>query len=247
MVKLLLMLQFLTRIPVPSRSWIASDEEFREGIIFFPVVGFIVGLFIVSSFYIGNLIGGRFLAVVTAVLVEAFITGGLHLDGLADTFDGMYSNRPKDKVLEIMKDSRIGTNGTLAIIFTVLLKAALLYHITIPEVYPALLLMPVFSRLTMVFACRFSRYARENGLGNYFIGRINNKHVGVAVLWSVLFALIFPWTLIYLFIAYLFSRLYIKHITGIIEGMTGDTLGALCELSELFYLMYISIILMIGR
>jgi len=246
MQKLLLMIQFLTRIPVPVSSRI-DDKEFRDGIVFFPMVGLLIGMFVVSIYYIGYLLGGKFLASVAAVSAEAFITGGLHLDGLGDTFDGVYSNRQKERVLEIMKDSRLGTNGALAILFTVLLKIALIYNAPFPDSYPILLLMPVFSRLSIIFASRFSRYARENGLGNIFIGKIHNGHVIISVLWCCIFSLIYIWALAYLPIVFIFSLYYTKHITNIIDGMTGDTLGALCEISEVVYLIYFSILLLIGR
>lgn len=246
--KLFLMLQFLTRIPVPTIEWRSDNDEFRDGIVYFPLVGLIIGLFTIIFYFIGNLIGGKLLAAVAVVTSEAFITGGLHLDGLGDTFDGVYSNRPKERMLEIMKDSRIGTNGLLAILFTVLLKMSLIYQLPESEVYKILLLMPVFSRLAIVFASCYSKYGRENGLGNIFIGQVNTMHVAWAVLISGIISLIYISSLVFIPIVYIFSLLYIKHIKGKIGGMTGDTLGALCELSELVYLIFYSLVLYsIGR
>jgi len=243
MKKFLLMIGFLTRIPVPAPSWQIDDEEFKDGIVYFPVVGFVVGIFCVAFYYIGNLIGGPFLASVASVLGGAFITGGLHLDGLGDTFDGLYSNRPKAKMLEIMKDSRLGTNGALAIMFTVLIKTALIYHIPVPNIYPVLVLMPSFSRLSMVFASRFSTYAKGDGLGNIFIGKVSNKQVLLAVMFVCFFSLLSLSFFGFLPIVFVFSLMYVNHIKSRIDGMTGDTLGALCELSELVFLLYFSIIL----
>ena len=245
--RLILILQFLTRIPLPTIEWRSDNNEFRDGIVYFPLVGFIVGLFIMLFYFLGNLLGGKLLASVAAVTSEAFITGGLHIDGLADTFDGLYSNRSKDRILEIMKDSRIGTNGVLAILLTILLKLSLIYQLPESETFKILLLMPVFSRLGMVFASRYSKYARENGLGNVFIGQVNNKHVAGAVLISGLISLIHISSLLFIPIVFGFCLLYIKNIKEKIGGMTGDTLGALCELSELVYLVFYSMVLYIGR
>ncbi|QEK11805.1 adenosylcobinamide-GDP ribazoletransferase [Crassaminicella thermophila] len=241
MKKFILMVQFLTRIPI--NVYLKVDEkDFSDGIKYFPLVGLIIGMFIVSFYYIGYNIGGGFLASIMAVVIEVFITGGLHLDGLGDTFDGIYSNRSKDKMLEIMKDSRLGTNAALAIFLTILLKIALIYSLHIPNVYPVLLLMPVFSRLCIVYGARFSVYARTSGMGNMFIGKTNNKHVIIAMLISSLLSFLNFWSFPFIFIGLLFSIFYIRHISSKIGGMTGDTLGALCELSELVYLFYVVII-----
>jgi len=239
----LLMIGFLTRIPVPAPSWKIDDEEFKNGIVFFPVVGIIVGIFCVAFYSIGNLLGGTFLASVAAVLGGVLVTGGLHLDGLGDSFDGLYSNRSKAKTLEIMKDSRLGTNGALAIIFAILLKTALIYHIPAPNIYPILLLMPSFSRLSMVFASRFSTYAKGDGLGNIFIGKVCNREVYLALLSVCFFSLLSLSFFIFIPIVFGFSLMYVRHIENKIDGMTGDTLGALCELSELVCLVYFSILL----
>lgn len=235
------MIQFLTRIPI--NIYMDVDEgDFRDGIIFFPLVGLIIGMFMVSVYYIASGLGGAFLASVLAVAAEVFITGGLHLDGLGDTFDGLYSNRPKDRILEIMKDSRLGTNAALAIFITILVKIAFIYSFDAQAVYAVLLLMPVFSRLCLVYASRFSVYARSSGMGNFFIGQINNQHVLIAMLITVVISLINIWAMPFILIGYGFSMCYVKHIAGKIGGMTGDTLGALCELSELVYLLYFTII-----
>ncbi|KXG78925.1 adenosylcobinamide-GDP ribazoletransferase [Thermotalea metallivorans] len=246
MKRFILMVQFLTRIPLPVNVK-ADEEDFLQGVVYFPLVGLLIGMFIVSFYYMGDHLGGTFLAAVMAVTIEVLITGGLHLDGLGDTFDGIYSNRPKDRVLEIMKDSRLGTNGALGIFMTILLKIAFIYSMDRPMVYGVLLLMPVFSRLCLVYGSRFSVYARDSGMGNLYIGKVNNLHLAITVVLTVLISLVNLWALPFLLIGYLFSIFYIKHITDKIGGMTGDTLGALCELSEIVYLLYFLILFYLKR
>ncbi|MBB6214609.1 adenosylcobinamide-GDP ribazoletransferase [Anaerosolibacter carboniphilus] len=241
MKRLILMIQFLTRVPIPTNLKV-DEDDFLHGIIYFPVVGLLIGMFIVSFHYIGYQLGGSFLAAVMAVVIEVFITGGLHLDGLGDTFDGVYSNRPKDRILEIMKDSRLGTNAALAIMMTLVLKIALIDSLAEDMVYGVLLLMPVFSKLCLIYGSKFSVYARSNGMGNLYIGKVTNLHLGIALFFTGVISLIHPWSFPYILLSYIFSLLYIKHITGKIDGMTGDTLGALSELSELFYLFYFLIL-----
>jgi adenosylcobinamide-GDP ribazoletransferase len=241
MKKFIVMLQFLTRIPINIHLEV-DEDDFSNGIIYFPVVGLVIGMFLVSFHYIGYHLGGALLASVMAVIAEVFITGGLHLDGLGDTFDGVYSNRPKERILEIMKDSRLGTNAALAVFSNILLKIAFINSFPIPDVYGILLLMPVFSRLSIVYGGRFSVYARKSGMGNLFIGKTNNKHLAVAVVTTLIIALMNIWSIPFILIGFLFSLWYVRHISSKIDGMTGDTLGALCELSELVYLLYFAII-----
>ena len=113
----------MTRIPI--KADIGFDEEFHKSIVYFPLVGFVIGLI---SFLIGILALKIFDPFVTSILIvagEVVLTGGLHIDGLGDTFDAIYSNRDKERMLEIMKDSRLGTNSLLAILFLVLIKIGL--------------------------------------------------------------------------------------------------------------------------
>lgn len=242
MKRFILMLQFLTRIQI-NYNLNVDEEDFLKGVIYFPLVGLIIGMFVIAGYYIGLNLAGTFLAAIFAVVVEIFITGGLHLDGLADTFDGIYSNRPKDKILEIMKDSRLGTNGALAIFIVLITKIALIKEISIPHVYPVLLLMPMVSRLNLVIACKIGTAARKNGMGNLFIGKVNSKQVMISFFTIISFACIFPYAIPGILIVIMFALWYIKHITHRIDGITGDILGSLCELSELLFLFYIMFVL----
>lgn len=242
----ILMIQFLTRIPIPIELDV-KEEDFLEGIIYFPLIGLIIGMFIAAFYFIGYELGGIFLGSIMAVVSEVFITGGLHLDGLGDTFDGIYSNRSKEKILEIMKDSRLGTNGALAIFLTLILKFGFLYSINGKMIYPVLLLMPVYSKLCVVYGARFSHYARKSGMGNLLIGKVNNKHLTIGIFITFILSFIHIWSLPFILIGYIFTIYYIKHITKKIGGMTGDTLGALCELSEMVYLFYFIILFYVSR
>ncbi|WP_432401708.1 adenosylcobinamide-GDP ribazoletransferase [Wukongibacter sp. M2B1] len=242
MKRFVLMLQFLTRIPININLQV-DEEDFFEGIIYFPLVGLIVGMFVVSSYYVGLKISGTLLGAVFAVVTEIFITGGLHLDGLADSFDGIYSNRPKDQILEIMKDSRLGTNGALALFVLLLLKVVLINDLVIPNVYPILLLMPVFSRLNVVFVSRIAKPARKQGMGNLFIGRVKTRQLITAIIIALIPSLLFIKIIPAIGALLVFALWYVRHITNKIDGMTGDTLGALCELSELVFLLCIIMVI----
>src|SRR5215216_5190362 len=119
--RFLLAVQFLTRLPVPRRL-ITTEDELGRAAAFFPLVGVIVGGGAAAVFVLTTLVAASPVAVVLALAFTTFITSGFHEDGLADTFDGLGGGWTRERALEIMRDSRIGTYGTLALIFLVLGK-----------------------------------------------------------------------------------------------------------------------------
>ena len=117
----LLLLSFMTRIPMPKIDY--DEEKLGKSMKLFPLVGIVIGFIllffsIVFSYVLSNLSFSAFLPIIilVVILTDLISTGALHLDGLADTFDGIFSYRSKHKMLEIMKDSRLGSNGALALI-----------------------------------------------------------------------------------------------------------------------------------
>lgn len=237
MKSLILMIQFLTRIPLPIEIK-AENKDFEKGVIYFPVVGMVIGIFIfgMTKLFLGSI--DTLTLSVGLVFFEVLLTGGLHLDGLADSFDGLFSYRDRERMLEIMKDSRIGSNGVLILIFTLLFKTVLVNQILLNNLLGALLIMPVISRAMTVFASKISKYARENGMGNFFIGKVSNLQLalglGVTLLWIYLFSPDSLWMLVpALVTTWVWCRLC-QHKVG---GMTGDTLGANTELQEVLTLL----------
>lgn len=237
MKRLILMIQFLTRIPLPFNLDV-DENDFSEGVIYFPVVGLLIGGL---TYLLTSLLYRQFSTGIVAVLVllfQVFITGGLHLDGLADSFDGLYSNRGKERMLEIMKDSRVGSNGALALIMLMLVKLVLMVEVI--DGYRAmtiLILTPAFARYTVVVASRFSKYAREKGMGNFFIGKTKTDHLVMATIFVVMMTMLDPFNLFVLAAVTGFALLYSRHVTKLIGGMTGDTLGAMIEMTEILVLL----------
>ena len=118
--------QFLTRLPIPVQIDY-TDRVFRRSAIFYPLVGFVIGFFLLLA---GEGLALCLPAMPAAVLLLGFwvvLTGGLHLDGLMDTADGILSHRPREQMLEIMKDSRVGAMGVIVGVLHLLLKFSLLY------------------------------------------------------------------------------------------------------------------------
>lgn len=249
MKRLILLTQFLTRLPIPV-AVPAEDEDFNKSIVYFPVVGAIIGLLLAGITLVGLKVLDPLTTAVLVVIGEAVITGGLHLDGLADSFDGLYSYRSKERILEIMKDSRIGSNGVLALIGHFLLKVvfmnAVFGKLPIGQVCLLVGIMPVMARMMIVFASWRGRYARPSGMGNYFIGRVSLSQLGLALVISIAIGTLEPISLIALVVLILASELYVRHCRKIIDGMTGDTLGALCEMSSTLYWVVLLVAVKVG-
>ncbi|ELY5243130.1 adenosylcobinamide-GDP ribazoletransferase [Yersinia enterocolitica] len=236
-------LQFMTRIPVPERwtQGLALDN-YERGIIGFPFIGLIVGVIGGVVFTLLAPWCGVPLAALGYVLVLALVTGAFHLDGLADTCDGVFSARKREKMLEIMRDSRLGTNGGLALIFIVVAKVLVVSELALRDA-PMLLMLTAASvarRTVIVLLMYRQRYAREgNGLGNIYIGKVTGKQTlitlaGGAILslllgqGAALLALVISMVVVALLATYLHRRL---------DGQTGDTLGAAAEVGELVFLL----------
>ena len=121
-------LQFLTRIHLSSKA-IWKDEEFGKSVMWFPVIGWIIGLFLVLIFQITKPLDTPILTGFLLVIGEIFISGGTLTDGLMDASDGLFSGRSKERSLEIMKDSLTGSFGMLSILIYVFLTTLCLGYV----------------------------------------------------------------------------------------------------------------------
>lgn len=237
---LLLMIIFLTRIPL-KYPYEYEEKDHIKGIKLIPVVGLIVGL----AMYIPSLFNKYLDKPVIALLtwiVYIWITGGLHIDGLTDTFDGIFSNRDKDRILEIMKDSRIGTFGVIGLLFVLLSNMVLTYYID-PKL---LILAPIIGRTSAILACSISEYARsEKGMGTVIV---DNSGLNEVVFGNVFMILVFMILklnfkiLIPILATYGVVIFITKYIKNRIGGMTGDTIGFTIEVSQtiLMFFMYLA-------
>jgi len=233
--QLILMIQFFTRIPI-SIQVPASNSDFAKGVKWLPLVGLLIGGILAGIHTLCAPYFNAFTLSALVVFLEVFLSGGLHLDGLADAFDGLYSNRDKDRILEIMKDSRIGSNGALALIALIIMKIAFLTNLSMGDRTMVVLFMPSISRFGIAFGSWLSVYARNKGMGQFFIGNVSKGQVFSALVVAAVPLLIYPLGYIVLAASAIFVYFYVRHVKKIIDGMTGDTLGAMIELSELFQL-----------
>ena len=262
--QLLLALQFLTILPVKIRGTV-TETDISGSAVFFPVAGAFQGLLAVCTallsinFFSSEITSGLVL------LTFMVINGGFHIDGLADTFDALAVKSSGDltadreKMLSIMKDSTTGAIGVIAIVMTILLKFLFLNNLlTLPlstSSYVFLFLMPVFSKWAMVLTMYHGNSARQNGLGKMFIDNITLiKVVFVSLLLIFFYAaadmlylhkaygagsIILFFVLLAIF--YIFSLLSAKFFAKRFGGLTGDTIGAAGEISEILFLMVASL------
>jgi adenosylcobinamide-GDP ribazoletransferase len=185
------------------------------------------------------------LPIVCTVLANVCITGALHVDGLADTCDGIFSARKRDKMLEIMKDSRIGSNGSLAIVFDMLIRIAILLSIPADKVIWVIFAAPIASRALIPLLMKLSIYARaEGGMGGLFLGKQtwNRTLIAFAAGMIMVWASLNFVGLASFAVAMLAIILYRSYIYSKIQGMTGDTIGAGNEIAEIVFLLSVAII-----
>lgn len=185
-------LGFLTIISIPDRY--AYQKDLSPALSYFPLIGLLAGAVLAFSFWVFSLFIPPGLAVILVVGLEAVLTGGLHYDGLADVFDGIFSGtRDRQKMLAIMKKSDIGTFGVLAVVLMLLLKAALIYFLYAAfgsrMVLFAVMLsfMPAWGRWSMVYLINSYPPARKEGsLAALFYAEKNNRRFAVCTLYTLI-------------------------------------------------------------
>jgi adenosylcobinamide-GDP ribazoletransferase len=239
----LLALQFLTIIPVRIKS--VTDKALAHSMIYFPLIGLILAGILIAVYRLLNFLRfPDFASSAMLALSLIFLTGGMHLDGLSDTFDALFSGKPKAEMLKIIRDSHAGVMGILALISVILLKVSFLFSVGGMFKPAALILMCVFSRWAMVFSMSIFPYAREEGKAKVFIqGMTPGIFVwATAVTLASIFLVGKISGLFILGICALVTFAFGKIITRKLGGITGDTIGATCEITEIIVLFAVCII-----
>jgi adenosylcobinamide-GDP ribazoletransferase len=239
---------FLTILRIPA-NWCGDERALARSLTWFPVVGLLVGILMAI---LDQLLCWLFpgLQVPSALLVIAMIavSGGLHLDGLADSADAFMSSRPREQMLEIMKDSRCGPMGVLTISALLLLKFSALSSLEGDWRTPTIVLMPLAGRTALVLKTVGLNYVRESGLVSLFQ---KESHYGQGVASALLLGVSAFFLLgaagIWVVIACLFvTWLFALYCRAKLGGLTGDTLGATCEIVELVPVLTVLVCLQQG-
>jgi len=226
-------IQFLTRLPVPG--WVkASEETLGKATKFFPLVGVIVGGGAALAFWLSQRLLPHSVSVLGAIIFTAFITNGFHEDGLADTFDGFGGGWTKEQALEIMRDSRLGTYGALALIFLILGKYSFLSTLTPGQVWRWLIVAHTASRWTVLPLCAWLPYARAEGQGKLVAKQVGKAEIFIGSVMLFGAVLLLSWqaafaALLVTVLAPFMSGLYFR---ARLSGVTGDCLGATNQLTE---------------
>jgi len=236
-------LMFYTRIPVPKSTGYSS-ENLNKATRYFPLVGIIVGAAGALVFYATSILFSIYSSILFSILSMILITGAFHEDALSDFCDGFGGGYTKEKILEIMKDSRIGTYGAIGLILLILMKIFLLAEIDPLKIPIILIAAHALSRVNPVLLMFSSQYVREDITSK-------SKPVGetksiitlvIAIVLGLLPLILIPYqTIPFLLAAMLLIFLYFRYyVHKKLGGYTGDVLGALQQLSEVgFYITFI--------
>lgn len=225
-------LQFLTRFPVMPRAG-RGTEELGTGLPWFPIVGLLLGACLVGLDVLGQQL---FSPLVTSVVLVGFLaalTGALHLDGLGDTADAVFSHASPQRRLDIMKDPRSGTFGVVAIAVILALKISAISSLPSATRVLALLAAPALARWAILVAAFIFPYGRTSGLGSPVKGAATLPLVLVTGCFCLLTAALQP------LVAVSFLLLALATAVGVgawlssrLPGLTGDCYGAICEIVE---------------
>ena len=237
-----LALSFLTTIPVGEIKEL-SESMWAEGVFFYPICGYIIAFIAIFPVFILSYLfntGPLLLGAITVTLL-ALITGALHLDGFSDLCDGFFCPvNSKKRRIEIMHDSRVGSFGVVGLVLLLLIKFVSLSVTLKTGNYLEISAVIIFARFFIVLLAKISLYPEEKGIGKFVVGRISRR----SFLLSFLFILpcLFSFKLIILagllFLVVLFLRSVSNKLIG---GVTGDVLGACCEICETFGLLVLAI------
>jgi adenosylcobinamide-GDP ribazoletransferase len=237
-------IMFYTRIPVP-KNLPYSDEMLNRSTRFFPFIGWVVGGTGAVIFYGLQFVFPSELAILLSMLTTIFITGAFHEDGFADFCDGFGGGYTKEKILTIMKDSRIGTYGSIGLVGMLATKFLSLHSIDSATIPLMLVAAHALSRLMPVVVIFTSGYARADLESKS--KPIGQKGKPIDLLLAIFFGLALlvfvPFTFSAVIIPVLLVTTYIfrNYIVGKLGGYTGDCLGALQQISEvLFYLGWVA-------
>jgi adenosylcobinamide-GDP ribazoletransferase len=237
-------LQFLTVIRV-KKDHVVNENDLAKSMVYFPFVGFIIGFILVQA---DNLLQRLFpdtISNIFLLIVSALITRALHIDGLADTVDGIMGGKDPESRLMIMKDSRIGTGGVLAVAFLLLVKYVSLNNLFHDYKTSALLTAPAFARWSQMLMMFKADYGREYGMGKAFVGHLRSGGLiaaSVITLGLSAFVIMYDTRTAVLALGIplalaVFTYLWRWFIRRKLDGVTGDAVGAVSELNEALTLL----------
>ncbi|MEA4852745.1 MAG: adenosylcobinamide-GDP ribazoletransferase [Christensenella sp.] len=242
-----LAIQLMTRIPL-RKQFDVSPEDYAGSVAWFPAIGLLVGAVMLVAYLVFSLTGIAFLPAFCSVIAAALVTGGFHIDGFADMCDAFFARKSRERTLAILKDSRMGTYGVLAIIFLIVTKTLLIAGMgtNFWKIWPVLLSAPVCGKIPMALCAKLSVYPREDGLGKYIIHYLKTATTVVCIAICAIIVLVCSG---FAAGSIAFSASFAAGVgmyflsASKIGGATGDVLGACNEVGEILYLFVMAVAL----
>ncbi len=231
---------FLTRLPIPVKGEI-KESTLASSTAYFPIVGLALGggmvLILRLTIFLPLTIN-----IFLSLLFLVIVTGGLHLDGFMDTLDGLGCGGNRERILEVMKDSRVGAFGAVGVSLLILFKFLLVWELGMSgkDLLPLLISMAVVSRWSMVLVMYKNTYPRlKGGLGRAFIEQITLKELLISTFLSLaIFHYFFNYSAIYFLLVIAFVSFLIRYyFKSKLGGVTGDVLGFTNETMETVFLL----------
>ena len=243
MTSFLLAWQFLTLFPGGKKDAETTPEVLGRSMAYYPLVGLLIGSILWAAYWVISHAFPRTLCDGLAILLLVIITGALHLDGLADTLDGMAAGKSAEERLRIMRDHRVGTFGAVGLVLVLGIKFLALNSLPEEIVGKTLIAALALSRWSMVQLTHRTPYARpEGGLGKVFKENVKRREMALATAFSLIIAvfLLRFWGAV-LWLAVGVSALGIQLLfQKKIGGITGDILGAANETHEVLVLVMVA-------
>ena len=237
-----LCIQFFTRIPIYSKQENKSKQKnnsLADAAIAFPVVGFLIGSLIATTWLVANYVLPALPAAGLAITFGLLLTGALHEDGLSDCADGLGGNVSTKRALEIMRDSRIGAYGSAALIITIGLRWTSLANLDLWSGFIGLIIAHMVGRAAIVIPLTFSKYVRSSGLASSVSTGVNKNNFIIIMTITALMALALgQWQGLVAFgLAMFAATLTMLWLNKRIGGYTGDGLGAIEQVAEITTLL----------
>ena len=232
-----LAISFLTIVPVKISD--ADESDVAASMAFFPLVGALMGLAFALEDRVLAFAFGPVLRSALLVLSMVLLSGAVHLDGLADTADALGAGRDRERALDILRDSRIGAFGAIALFFALGLKTLVLSSMYGRTRIATLILAPALARWALVAVTYQLEYLRSNGAGSSMLGRFDARNLTIASMIAILGVIVFH--SLHVLIGYAIAvaatiamRSFYRRWLG---GVTGDLIGACGEIVEVLVML----------
>lgn len=237
LLRIRLAISFLTIVPLPIHE--AEDSDVAASMALFPLVGALMGVAFALEDRVLASIFGHALRSAFIILSMVVLSGAVHLDGLADSADALGAGRDRERALEILRDSRIGAFGALALVFAVALKVLALASVFGRARIAMLIVAPTLGRWGLVAASYKLEYLRAHGAGSSMLGRFDDRNLALASAFAIAAMVFFHSR--HVLIAYAVAIVATIAMRGFyrrwLGGITGDLIGACGEIIEVVVML----------